>query len=53
MFEVMIAFRNLVLSVENFRKSLYNQKHAFYFRKVKQWMTCLSVSIHNRPEWLI
>lgn len=36
--------KELQSAVENLEKSLYHQKHAFYFRKVKQWSTCLSVS---------
>lgn len=34
----------LCFAVTSFEKSLYHQKHAFYFRKVKQWTVCLSVS---------
>lgn len=42
--ETVVSFGRLFLAVREFQGSLYYQKHAFYFRKVKQWMTCLSVS---------
>lgn len=42
------SFRSLYLAVESFRAALYNQKHAFYFRKVKTWETYIRV--RNHPD---
>lgn len=39
------AIQNLLYAVIRFQNSLYHQKHAFYFRKVKQWVDCIWVSI--------
>lgn len=50
MCDVMVTFRCLFLYIDRFRESLYNQKHAFYFRKVTQWMTCLCVSFEAVSE---
>lgn len=44
MCDVMSALRIHFISIDAFRKSLYIQKHAFYFRKVNQWLSCLCVS---------
>lgn len=41
--EAVNSFRSLYLAVDSFRTALYNQKHAFYFRKVKSWETCIRV----------
>lgn len=46
--EAVISFGRLFLTVREFQRSLYHQRHAFYFRKVKQWMTCLSVSVPGK-----
>lgn len=48
--EAVNSFRSLYLTVDSFRTALYNQKHAFYFRKVKTWETCIRV--RNRPDVL-
>lgn len=45
MCKMVTSLKQLQLSVERFRSSLYRQKHAFYFRMVKQWTVCLSVSV--------
>lgn len=42
--DVIVSFGKLSFAVDNFQGSLYHQKHAFYFRKVKQWKACLWVS---------
>lgn len=39
-----ISLKQLHSSIERFRTSMYRQKHAFYFRMLKQWSECLSVS---------
>ena len=31
------AYENLAQDIENFEKALYVQRHAFYFRKVREW----------------
>lgn len=38
------SLKELYSAVNGFEKSLYHQKHAFYFRKVKQWSVSLLVS---------
>ena len=38
------SFRKYSHAVIAFRKSLYNQKHAFYFRAVSKWEERLNVS---------
>lgn len=43
--DMVIPFKELYSSVERFLVSLYRQKHAFYFRMVKQWAEFLSVSV--------
>lgn len=48
MCNTVIAFRKLYLVVRDFQDSLYHHKHAFYFRKVKQWVACLLVSVEAR-----
>lgn len=42
--DAIASFKKFKFSVDRFIKTLYHQKHAFYFRKVKQWSTCLWVS---------
>lgn len=38
------AVKILLIAVIRFQSSLYQQKHAFYFRKVKDWVACAWVS---------
>lgn len=38
------SFERLLGTIMVFHKSLYHQKHAFYFREVKQWEDCIKVS---------
>lgn len=38
------AFKVLLFAAARFQGSLYHQKHAFYFRRVKQWVVRLWVS---------
>lgn len=45
--EIGDAFKELLLAAARFQESLYNQKHAFYFRKVKQWVNCLKVRLKS------
>lgn len=45
MLDVVISLKELQSSVEYFLASLYCKKHAFYFRMVKQWVECFSVSV--------
>lgn len=46
--ETVNSFQSLYLSVKAFRVGLYHQKHAFYFRKVQNWETCILV--RNAPN---
>lgn len=39
-----ISFSKIYSAMERFQGSLYHQKHAFYFRKVKKWVACIWVS---------
>lgn len=41
--EIGDAFRELLFAAARFQGSLYNKKHAFYFRNIKQWVNCLKV----------
>ena len=31
------VYKELAIVIGDFRKSLYKQKHAFYFRRVREW----------------
>lgn len=42
---VIISFAKLLFGVKEFQESLYRQKHAFYFRKVRKWVACVRVSV--------
>ena len=42
------AYDNLAQDVENFEKALYAQRHAFYFRKVREWHEYCKVSDSNK-----
>lgn len=43
-YEVYNSIWFLSLAVTQFHDRLYHQKHAFYFREIRQWDECLSVS---------
>lgn len=39
-----VSIGKVCIYASNFERSLYHEKHAFYFRKVKKWVICLWVS---------
>lgn len=49
------SFGGLYFAASRLNGSLYHQKHAFYFREVKKWVDCLSVSFETPRStlWLL
>lgn len=47
---VIASFAKLHSVLDFFQRSLYHQKHAFYFRKVKKWVACVRVSYEVMPS---
>lgn len=43
------SFVKLYSALDSFQRSLYHQKHAFYFRKVKKWVAFVRVSYEVKP----
>lgn len=53
MCDMVISLKQLHSFIERFRTSMYRQKHAFYFRMLKQWSERLSVSDGTALNFLV